>query len=56
MCTMSLRVCHKYLPIFVYVDGVNVETGKDERETMKSEDMKTVKIAIGFLLLMLGVL
>jgi len=51
---MSLRVCHKYLPIFVYVDGVNVETGKDERETMKSEYMKTVKIAIGFLLLMLA--
>ena len=40
--------------IFVYVDGVNVETGKDERETMKSEYMKTVKIAIGFLLLMLA--
>ena len=40
--------------IFVYVDGVNVETGKDERETMKSEYMETVKIAIGFLLLMLA--
>ena len=40
--------------IFVYVDGVNVETGKDDRETMKSEYMKTVKIAIGFLLLMLA--
>ena len=31
-----------------------METGKDERETMKSEYMKTVKIAIGFLLLMLA--
>ena len=40
--------------IFVYADGVNVETGKDERETMKAEYMKTVKIAIGFLLLMLA--